>query len=397
MTMTTQPNEARSTADVEDAISSFTAVLDGLRESHSRLERRAERVEQELCAANEALAAKVAELDGLGRHLEAILSSIPTGVVAYDDQGRIVRANRAACELIGTDAGTLLGTAGTPAVLGAAPIDGTPTELACADGETRVLTRRHCPIRSGDGEALGTVEVLENHTALVRAREQVHRLDKTSALGTMVGGVAHEIRNPLHAIQGFAQLLSRETGLDTRARRHAERIRAGAQEIESIVASMLGVASNGTLFVTPFDGLDLAEETVDAELASRAGTGIWDVEICGEPVAMRADRLKVRQSLRNLIANACDAQPGGGQISLHVETDASTTTFHVDDAGPGVADENADRICDPFFTTRAEGTGLGLALVARIAELHGGSLALDGSPSPLGGARFSLHLPKQSD
>ena len=91
--------------------------------------------------------------------------------------------------------------------------------------------------------------------------------------------------------------------------------------------------------------------------------------------------------------SACDAQPTGGPVRVEVLPTAGGVDIIVSDDGPGIPPENVERICDPFFTTRAEGTGMGLALVQRVAELHGGALELRSAPVPLHGASFSLTLP----
>ena len=125
-------------------------------------------------------------------------------------------------------------------------------------------------------DVAGAVEVIEDQSALVRAQERLHRLDKTAALGTMAGGIAHEIRNPLHAIQGFAELLVREADGDSRATRLASRIREGVHEIEGIVAGMLGIAGDGDLHLEEFDFGDLDFGDMKFELHSEDGEPfIW--------------------------------------------------------------------------------------------------------------------------
>ena len=109
-----------------------------------------------------------------------------------------------------------------------------------------------------------------------------------------------------------------------------------------------------------------------------------------------SERIELRQALRNLVVNAMDVQPEGGHVLVTVTCDAAGTCFQVEDAGPGVSAEIVDRIREPFFTTRAEGTGLGLALVHSIADLHGGELDLDAAPSSLGGACFRLRIPSRA-
>ena len=106
-----------------------------------------------------------------------------------------------------------------------------------------------------------------------------------------------------------------------------------------------------------------------------------------------ADRIKLRQAIRNLVANAVDAQPGGGRIEVVLAQEGDDVAIRVSDAGPGIPAEVARRALEPFFTTRADGTGLGLALVHTIAQLHGGRCDIERRPSPLGGATVILRFP----
>lgn len=393
----------QSAAQVENAIQTFTSVLENLQASHGRLEQRAHRVEAELCNANEELGNKVTELDRVKQNLESVLSSIPAGVIVYDTEGRITRANDAALAILGVSRTDLLAV-GVVAGLAGSTADGQQTEVECADGQTRVLVRRYEAITLEGGVAAGGVEVIEDQTELVRAQERLHRLDKTAALGTMAGGIAHEIRNPLHAIQGFAQLLCREADGDSRATRHAVRIQEGVNEIESIVASMLGIAGEGELRVETFNARAMVREAVEAVLQEREVPDLWTMELVGPAATIQADRIKVRQAVRNLVANACDAQPAGGPVRVETVPTPTGVTITVADAGPGIPSKDIERICDPFFTTRAEGTGMGLALVQRVAELHGGVLELQAAggvltppgADPLNGATFALTIPSQS-
>ena len=378
---------------VEDAISSFTAVLEDLQVSHARLEQRAAHVEAELCAANTELAAKVEELDEVKCHLESVVTSIPTGVVVYDAAGRVQAANQAALEILGASEDEILSATEWDGLSGQ-DASGEPVEVLCADGETRVLAHRYSPVTRGEVVS-GAVEVIENQSDLVRAQERMHRLDKTAALGTMAGGIAHEIRNPLHAIQGFAELLVRESAGETRATHLATRVREGVFEIEAIVAGMLGIAGDGDLHLEECDVAELVEAARLAALRQCGDDDRWSIDVEIEGGLLIADRIKVRQALRNLIANACDVQPEGGAVRVSATQREAGVEFRVSDAGPGLRPQDIHRLCDPFFTTRADGTGLGLALVQRVAQLHAGAFEPDSRPADLGGASFVLTIPSQ--
>ena len=394
--------------DAEDAVRAALALLGELRAGHQRLEARAIHVEAELCRANDELARKITELERMTRSLEAVLAAIPTGVIVRDDAGRVSHVNQAAAAILGVHGADAVPEAALCA-LDTACVDGTRAELTGADGRCRIVVRRTSDVALADGVVVGSVDSLDDQTELAAAEDRMRRLTRAAALGTMVGGVAHEVRNPLHAISGFAELLQRELPIDSRAARHATRIRAAVADLDTIVASMLGVAGHGRLALerTPVRGI--VEAAVGAARASVASDGADGDERAGETrretteitlqvaeIVADVDPIELRQALRNLIANALQAQPREARVLVAAELDADgALVVRVDDAGPGVPVEAREHLFDPFYTTRATGTGLGLALVRRIAELHGGTLECLAASSALGGASFRLRIPSR--
>jgi len=378
--------------EVEGAIRSFTDVLEDLQAAHTGLSARAERMEAELCRANAALEAKVAEL-------EAVLASLPTGVVVRDAEGRIVRTNQAALALLAVEEAQLLGRHDHPGLLGSAAAR-EPQELVREGGHTSVVVNGYSEVTLPSGEAAGSVEILDDRTELEAMTRRVHQLDKMAALGTMAGGIAHEVRNPMNAVRGFAYLLEEAFEPESVERRWAKLIQEGVDECDAIVTSMLTFAAPERLNLETVDAQELVDEAVAAarrDLSCRGLDKRYEITVEAEPgLTFSADRIKLRQALRNLVANATDVQTDGGVVHVSARRTGSALCLRVHDAGPGIPDDIAGRVCDPFFTTRAEGTGLGLALVHTIARLHGGILEVSRLPGPLGGADISLSIPTDS-
>ncbi len=230
--------------------------------------------------------------------------------------------------------------------------------------------------------------------------EQLHAADKLSALGTMAAGIAHEIRNPLNAVEGFAELLLAGVTLDEQGRRWAEHIVAGVKDVDQIIDNLLSFATPECLRLEPVEGRELLASAANLVLAgdrrplSRACAS-GPITLRAEAPLFRADRIKLRQAVRNLIENALRAQDGSSEprIEVALAREGPELVVRVADAGPGVPAELRSRILDPFFTTHADGTGLGLALVSTIARAHGGSVQLSPERSELGGALFLLRIP----
>lgn len=366
------------------ALSSISATLSG---SYSALEARTARIEREL-------ERRLAELDAVRRHLTAVLDALPSGVVVRDAEDRVVRVNAAAARMLDVPAEALVGERAHPRLddSGAREVAGgwRERELELESGR-RVLAARRSPV---PGE--GSVEILDDRTALVELTERLHALDKLAALGNMAGGIAHELRNPMHAAAGFAALLAPRLPLESRERHFAQRIAESLGTAESVLSSMLTLAATQRLVPETIDPVRLVDEAVAQALEAYVPEGdasAWIVERRVDARPFRGDRIKLRQALRNLIANAIDVQPSGGRVCVEARCDGERLLLSVGDAGPGVPAALRGRVLEPFFTTRAQGTGLGLSLAATIADLHGGRLDLAARPDALGGARFTISLP----
>ena len=352
-------------AGLDEMARAVAAVSDDLLASYERLERRARHMEHEL-------EQRVGEL-------EAILASLPSGVAVRDAEGCIVRSNAAYDELVSLAQGETLPQA-----------DGECTWTA-ADGSERHVYQKSSEVVSTTGEHLGSVEIVDDRTELHDLSERVHHMNKMAALGTMASGIAHEIRNPLNAVQGYAELIRLRLTGDAELDTWAASIVAGVREVDSIISSLLTIARPEPLHLETFDVADLCREAQARSIEGDASA--WSIQISAPSVKITADRIKLRQALRNLIANAVNIQPEGGDIRVSVTMSSDRATFCVEDAGAGFTHSTAARCREPFFTTRADGCGLGLPLVETIVRLHGGQLEIDPNGSGLGGACISFWVP----
>jgi signal transduction histidine kinase len=393
--LTQSQQEEKRAVEVESAMRAFSEISSNLLQSYNALEARAARVEDELAVTNSQLETKVSELDEVTRNLEAVLTALPTGVVVRDSEGAIVRINDAAAKTLGLDAarkGHAIGQTDIPTLECARAGNG---EVVLPGGDARVLHLRSSNICDENGTETGTVEIIDDRTEITALGERLHAMDKIASLGTMAGGIAHELRNPLNAVAGFADLMKSRLAAsnvnDPKVTRWADLICQGAVEANAIITSLLTLS-------TP-EGLERSNITTDElfQEALRASTAHG-----GEPVQATlvsdvktfcGDRIKLRQALRNLIANALEIAPGAPLLIKAIQTEEGELALEVHDSGPGIPAGLRRRVLDPFFTTRAEGTGLGLALSSTICGLHGGRLEIKNSPSDLGGAVVAIHLP----
>jgi signal transduction histidine kinase len=245
-------------------------------------------------------------------------------------------------------------------------------------------------------------EVVRLRRELTSANAQVQRSRRLSALGEMAAGIAHEIRNPLAAIQLYAGLavedLSQvEDDAGDAALDNVRKIASAVRGMSAIVNDVLSFARG----MEPERVEVRVSELIDRVLAANAPSidqhevDVVRRDLASPGLSLFADAGLVQQALLNLVRNAVDAMAevaGRRVLTIGASEDEVGVVLTVADTGPGVSDDCIDRIFNPFFTTRSSGTGLGLAIVHRIADAHGGSIAVHRDPQH-GGAVFSLSLP----
>ncbi|HZN02758.1 MAG TPA: ATP-binding protein, partial [Candidatus Polarisedimenticolia bacterium] len=224
----------------------------------------------------------------------------------------------------------------------------------------------------------------------LQAIEQARRREALAAVGEMAAGLAHEVRNPLGAIQGAAQVLSGETD-PVRARDMLEVIQEETARLGRVVGDFLDYARAGGRRRESVDLADLARRALRSSDAAGDGLqGVVRVAPGTPPAAGDPDQLQ--RAIGNIVRNACEAAGRGGRLTIDVAPEgAHRVSMRFEDDGPGIPPENVPRLFLPFFTTRPGGTGLGLALVHRVMEAQGGEVRVDVRPGR--GAVFTLVLP----
>ena len=229
---------------------------------------------------------------------------------------------------------------------------------------------------------------------LARAHAALARSEQLSAMGRMAAGIAHEIRNPLGIIKNTAQLLREEmadAGLDS------DLVRYIPEEVDRLNETLTGYlefAKEAPLRPEPVDLVALVRRTlklVKRELESTRVVAHDDLDAHGQ-VEIVADPRRLQQVVLNLIVNAVQAMPDGGELDLSLEPAEDEVALHVRDTGVGMDPARAQQVFEPFYTSKEKGSGLGLHVVRRIVEDHGGRIELDTEPG--GGTTFTIVLPR---
>ncbi len=345
------------------------------------------------------------------RLLASVVQSVDDCIVTAGVDGRLVTMNRAGHRLLGYTE-PQVGRLGLSDLLGAEERGRATKAIARAveagQGWSGQVTARtahgdgfpaYVSVRAivdADGQIIGAVGVLRDLTEQVETQRRRIQREKLASLGEMAAGVAHEIRNPLGGIKMATNLLSSgNLGGGALSQEMARSILSGIVEIERIINSLLDFTRDTKLERGEYEVariLDPVVETVAAEGRARGvelGYGRVDRE-----VTVSADGQRLRQVFANVMKNALEAidlRVADGRVTVHLFAEEDRAVVEVIDNGSGIAPENREKIFLPFFTTKPSGTGLGMAIVKKIVDLHGGDVGVESAPGR--GTRVRISLP----
>ncbi len=394
--VSTQPKAARDEA--EFVLETFQSVVAQLQSQQRTLETmRAEATER---------------ADSAEKFNERIVASVPSGLIAFGPDGRATMVNAPARALLEAD-GKAEGKNVSSLLKKAPELAGMverclktgelyrreEVEATSAGGRIRRLGVTVAPIDPSTGRGTrGAICLLTDLTEVTQLREQLALKRNLESLGEMSAGLAHEFKNTLATLHGYAQLIQ-TLELDERGGAAAAALLGEVRSLSSMVTSFLNFARPQPLELAE---VSLRELVNDCALEMR---GLFDekrikLELDGDFPNVRADERMLRQALLNLIRNAAEAVEDEAirrfvrvrAVSEQNDSaDGSAVVIEITDSGPGISDQDLHRIFIPFFTTKSKGHGVGLALAHRVVTQHGGTL--DASNSAGGGAVFSLRLP----
>jgi signal transduction histidine kinase len=246
------------------------------------------------------------------------------------------------------------------------------------------------------GHRMGTVGVLRDLTEQVETQRRLIQREKLASLGEMAAGVAHEIRNPLGGIKMATNLLSSpEVDGSPLSQEMTRSILSGIVEIETIINSLLDWTRDARLERGEYDLLRILDPVVEAVAAEGRGRGVLvGYGRLDREVTAAVDGQKLRQVFTNVMKNALEAiepRRQTGRVTVDLFVEGERAVVEVADDGVGISPEDRDRIFLPFFTTKPSGTGLGMSIVKKIVDLHGGDIVIESAPGR--GTRVRISLP----
>ena len=258
------------------------------------------------------------------------------------------------------------------------------------NGETIILEIIVSPLLDGKGEVVGATSSFQDITARRKVEEQIERLDRLVFLGEMSAGLAHEIRNPLAGMKTCAQVIRNNYDLDDEGHRLAISIENEIDRINDLIINMLKFSTASELNMQGISLNQITKETVNIVQKQIKDKGLTiSLLLSTDDLTIVADKNHIKQILLNLLLNAIDA----ANTTITVQTAAlnNKAVISIADDGPGIAQENLKKIFNPFFTTKNEGTGMGLAVVLKLVNLNSSSIEVI-SNHPQGGATFITYF-----
>jgi two-component system sensor histidine kinase PilS (NtrC family) len=345
------------------------------------------------------------DLRDLQAFKDLVFQSVGTGLIALDLDHRITAFNRVAEALTGVPAEKAIGHR-WPALLGdilplpsieaAITNDATrplrcETELGRPDG-SRVPVRVTCSaLTSGDAERVGLIVACEDLSALREMEARMRQADRLAALGRLSANIAHEIRNPLASLTGAIEALAAGATIGEERDRLTQIVLRESERLDHMIKAFLDYARPTPLTTERVDVSDIVEEVLVLLEHRELPPGLKIVRAVPPALLWQVDQHRLRQALWNLCLNAVQAMPGGGELRVSAATDDRALRIAVSDTGEGIAPADIGHVFEPFFSTKAGGSGLGLALVHRIVHEHGGDIEVQSATGL--GTTFVLALP----
>jgi two-component system nitrogen regulation sensor histidine kinase GlnL len=335
-------------------------------------------------------------------HIENIVRTIESGVVAVDEAGHIAMFNRAAEQLTGLAAGLVQDQSVDvlPASLGAllksTVADGrerTEPEIQLQAGSvTRPVICTTSPLREPTGAVLGAVAVFSDLTPFKQLENERRRAERLAYFEVLAASLAHEIKNPLVSIKTFAQLIPRRHKDEQFVEEFSRIVTREISRMERLIERLRALARASDRPKVPLDIREPLAQAVEflrpafdeKRIALRTAFG-------REPRTVVGDLHELEQLFINLLMNAHEATPPGGSVSIELAAGSEATFVHVADSGPGIPPELLEHVFDPFITSKPRGSGLGLTISAGIAAVHRAKLRPSNPPG--GGALFTVEFP----
>lgn len=327
-------------------------------------------------------------------HNEYILQSVPSGVISLDSKLMITKINAAAERILGLKAEDTTGKSYSEifadplcSILdGRTSVERGEVQYVTPSGKNVHLGLSVTPLLDAKKEAIGQLMVFTDLTELKALESQAELRDRLSSLGEMAAGMAHELRNPMGVIAGYTKLLSKK--IDPSLSHVVESVSQEVAVMDRIITDFLSFARPSEVNLSRIDLDGLIKNCAANVIGMRPDVRTSFPEDGIPP--LRGDEILLRQAFTNLVQNAVEAMPQGGDLRFGFSVEPESLEITISDTGHGIPDKIKDKIFLPFYTTKDRGTGLGLAIVHKIIVSHRGSIAVESNEQ---GTVFRVRFP----
>jgi two-component system sensor histidine kinase HydH len=338
---------------------------------------------------------------------DTVVENLPIGLLALDPQGKVAAFNNSAASILRLSAGQVIGeNAGRiiPAELvkeinNSKNTDGIiEKEIECKTSEGKVVPLEigASSLKDENNLFLGNILLFKDLTEVRALRKEVARSQRLASLGRLAAGVAHEIRNPLSSIKGFATYFKERYPDKPDDQQTANIMIQEVDRLNRVVGQLLEFARPISIKSRRISLQALLKDSLKLIEDRAAEKNISVHTQCSVPVDEAwGDPDRINQILLNLYLNAIDAMESGGELKVELtsDSDGRQLIITVSDTGCGISPENLSQIFDPYFTTKSSGTGLGLAIAHNVLEAMGGSIKVKSNPEM--GTAFKITIPNE--
>lgn len=404
--LSNQQDVNENISSLTEAFKLFSQETERLEKAYNTLQCQLKSVNLELEETNKQLQNKVSELDDVTNYLQNILNNISQGMLFVNNDGLITTYNGAAERFLKKPSGLVLfrsywdsfaddifGFSMRQMLQERRQQEHSVITISYHDTEDRILEIDTTFIDRGTLTHRGVIILLRDVTKLRQLQRLANRNNRMKELGEMASSVAHEIRNPLAGIEGYASLLNRDLEDQPHLKEMSQAIIKGSQTINKLVTNVLHYARPLKLNLQRTNMNDLIEETVNlAKVGIKIPTDITiNTQLMSKSLYVYLDREIISSALFNLISNAVQAITEKGSLTITLNEIDNSAVIEIIDTGKGIDKKNLEKIFSPFFTTKVDGTGIGLAEVHKALLAHGGSVEVSSELDR--GATFTLKLP----
>lgn len=386
---------------ITDSYTSLSELADKLRSDYLEVSDQYERQTRQLEDINRQVTDALASNSRLTAYLNIILECLDAGVIVFDTEGLIGLFNESAerltriprDEAIGHYYGELFSGdehSTTNALLQSAE-SGVRGEKWFGEQPVGYSSSK---ILDDTGKCLGVVEILYDMAAEKKLRETIRQVSALAALGEMSAIVAHQVRNPLAGVLGFADLLTRDLPPEHPSAPLAAKISQGAREVNRIITNLLDFTRETRPEYREIDLVKFLRDVLGTIHEQPFATNLQTELACDiDSLMYRFDPLLFRQVIYNIAENASQSmEPDGGLLRLSLtRPDHKQLILTFTDSGKGFAEKDAENLFKPFYTTKRNGTGLGLAIVKKVIDFHSGTIQAESKPGE--GAVFTINFP----